>query len=51
MENKNKFKILSISKSRPEKIIIYNNELNFANSITVIGLKLARTGILQHLKD
>ena len=49
--SKNKFKILSISKSKPEKIIINNNELNFANNITVLGLKLTRTGIIQHLRD
>ena len=36
----NKFKILSISKSKPEKIIINDNEISFANSITVLGLNI-----------
>ena len=44
-----KFKILSISKSKPEKIIVDNNKLNFANSVTMLGLTITRTGITQHL--
>ena len=46
-----KFKILSISKSKPEKIEIDHTEIPFNELITVLGLKIKRTGIVQHLTD
>ena len=49
--SRNKFKILSISVRKPEEIIIENNNIQFAEHINILGLKLTRTGINKHLKD
>ena len=48
--NKNKFKILSISKTKPETIKIDNRELQFANKVNILGFNLGRTGFGAHLK-
>ena len=42
---------MSISKSRPEKIIINNEEFQFADEATVLGMKFTRTGITKHVSD
>ena len=42
--NKSKFKILSVSKTKPEIIRIENREIPFAGSINVLGFRLNRTG-------
>ena len=49
--SRHKFKILSVSKSKPEQIKINNEDIPFNDSITVLGLKIKRTGIVQHLND
>ena len=46
-----KFKILSLSRSKSEKIEIDHTEIPFNELITVLGLKIKRTGIVQHLTD
>ena len=47
----NKFKILSISATAPAPVAINNNNLQFAESISMLGLKLTRTGFNQHLNE
>ena len=36
-------------KANQKKIIINDNEISFANGITVLGLNITRTGITRHL--
>ena len=48
--NKNKFKILSISKTKPETVKIGNRELQFTNKVNILGFSLGRTGFGAHLK-
>ena len=49
--SRQKFKMLSVSKTKPEKIEINNEEIPFTDSITVLGLKITRTGLVKHLHD
>ena len=49
--SKNKFKILSISKLKPEEITIENRIVPFANEISILGLKITRTGLGRHIND
>ena len=46
--NKSKFKILSISKTRPERIIIDHRQINFAYNVSILGFTLGRTGFKTH---
>ena len=48
--NKNKFNILSISKTKPETVKIDNRELQFTNKVNILGFSLGRTGFGAHLK-
>ena len=47
--NKNKFKILSISKTKPEPIVIDHRRINFANNLNILGFNMGRTGFGIHL--
>ena len=47
----NKFKILSISAIKPAKVTINGNDLQFANAISMLGIKLTRTGVNAHVRD
>ena len=47
--NKNKFKILSVSKMKPQEIRIENREIPFARSVNVLGFRLNRTGFGVHV--
>ena len=47
--NKNKFKILSISKTKPEPIVIDHRRINFANNVNILGFNMGRTGFGVHL--
>ena len=49
--NSTKFKILSISKSKPREIRINNRLIPFSNSITVLGMTIKRSGIAYHVKQ
>ena len=51
MTNTTKFKILSISKTRPIPIQIDNRIIPFANECSILGLKIKRTGTVSHLTD
>ena len=46
-----KFKILSISAQKPYDVLIDNRKINFANEISILGLKITRTGINAHIKE
>ena len=47
--NKNKFKILSISKTKPEPIVIDHRRINFANNVIILWFNIGRTGFSTHL--
>ena len=49
--NKNKFQILSISKTKPAKIYINNVEIPFTDEIKVLGLTMKFNGITKHLTN
>ena len=49
--NEDKFKILAISQSKPEKIKINNKEMNMVQKLSVLGLCIGRTGLNTHLKQ
>ena len=49
--NINKFNILSISKLKPDPIIVEGRRINFANESKILGLTLKRTGIMQHVTN
>ena len=51
MTNTTKFKVMSISKTRPIPIKIDNRIIPFANECSILGLKIKRTGIVRHLGD
>ena len=44
-----KFKLLSISASKPEDIIINNRQINFSENVNILGFKLSRTGFNPHI--
>ena len=48
--NKAKFKLLSVSKLKPNLVNIDGQNINFTNKINVLGLELTRTGIASHVK-
>ena len=49
--NKNKFKILSISKAKPAEIRIENRIIPFSNRINILGFELRRTGFGAHIRS
>ena len=49
--SQNKFKILSISATKPENITIDARQIPFANSINILGFTMTRTGFNKHVKD
>ena len=51
MTNTTKFKIMSISKTRPLQIEIDNRMMTFANECNILGLKFKRTGTVSHITD
>ena len=51
MTNTTKFKIMSVSKTRPLQIEVDNRLRPFANECNILGLKLKRTGTVSHITD
>ena len=49
MTNTTKFKVLSVSKSRPTQVNVNNRVIPFANAVGVLGLNLRRTGFVSHI--
>lgn len=49
--NKTKFQLLTISKSKPEKIELDGEEIPFRKNVQILGLKLSRTGTSCHMKQ
>ena len=49
--NKDKFQLLSISKTKPEPVRIDNNVIPFTGKIKTLGLTISRTGIIPHIKE
>ena len=45
--SRQKFKMLSISKTKPKKVEVNNEEVPFTDSITVHGQKITRTGLVK----
>ena len=48
--NNSKFKILSISKVKPEPVVINNREIAFTNNVNILGFNMGRTGFKTHIK-
>ena len=48
--NRNKFQLLSISKLKPAKVRVDDNDINFNNEAKILGLTIKRSGICDHLK-
>ena len=51
MTNATKFKIMSVSKTRPLQIEVDNRLMPFANECNILELKLKRTGTVSHITD
>ena len=49
MTNTTKFKVLSVSKTRPTQVNVNNRVIPFANVIGVLGLNLRRMGFVSHI--
>ena len=49
--NKSKFKILSISKTKPYPIYIDDENIPYAKEVKILGLKITRTGTSSHLTN
>ena len=49
--NRNKFKLLSISKSKPAEVSIDNRRVDFSDHINILGFKLKRTGSNMHTRQ
>ena len=47
--NKNKFKMISASKTAPYPISVEDENLNFTTEVNILGLTLTRTGCQKHL--
>ena len=47
----NKFSLLSISKSRPEPVVVNNHQIPFKNDVKMLGLTLKRTGATSHVTN
>ena len=51
MTNTSKFKVLSVSKSRPTQVNLDNRVIPFENVINILGLNLRRTGFVSHITE
>ena len=51
MTNKSKFKILSISKIKPEPIIIEHRRINFNHSVNIFRFNLGHKGFKVHINQ
>lgn len=49
--NIDKFKLISISKSRPSNININGRRINFNNDAKILGLTIGRTGVIKHIEE
>ena len=49
--NKNKFQLLSISKTKPPEIRINNEKIDYKDQVNILGLNIKRTGISIHIKQ
>ena len=49
--SQNKFKILSISATKPHDVVIQNRQIPFDNKINILGFQLSRTGFNCHITD
>ena len=49
--NKDKFQLLSVSKLKPAEVRIDNRMVNFSDHISMLGLKLKRTGFNMHISQ
>ena len=49
--NQQKFKLLSISKSKPEEVTVNNQVIPFSREIQTLGLQIKRTGIRSHIQQ
>ena len=47
--NQNKFKLLSISASKPAEVRVGNEVIPFADSIKILGFTMKRTGFGSHI--
>ena len=47
--NRNKFKMISVSKTHPAPIAVDDNNLNFTTDVNILGLTLSRTGCKKHV--
>ena len=47
--NQNKFKLLSISASKPAEVRVGNEVISFADSIKILGFTMKRTGFGSHI--
>ena len=49
--NATKFKMISVSKTQPYPISVYDRNMPFTNDIKLLGLTLTRTGFLKHINN
>ena len=49
--NTNKFKAISISKTKPAPIYIDNNEIEYSNNGSILGYQVSMKGNLVHIKE
>ena len=49
--SKNKFKLLAVSVTKPEDVIVEGQLVPYANEILTLGLKIKRTGINSHINN
>ena len=49
--NKEKFKILYVSKKNPPEITVENQRINYSNEIKILGLKLGSHGFSKHITE
>ena len=49
--NATKFKMISVSKTQPYPISVYDRNMPFTNDINLLGLTLTRTGFVKHINN
>ena len=49
--NQQKFKLLSISKTKPSEVIVNNQLIPFTREVHTLGLMIRRTGIVAHIQQ
>ena len=49
--NATKFKMISVSKTQPYPISVYDRNMSFTNDINLLGLTLTRTGVVKHINN